>query len=61
LEVHTGGVATVERLVRFWVCERCQHEWLPRQQGDPEPKVCPKCKSPYWNRPRKVAKDNGMD
>ena len=33
-------------------CERCSHEWIPR---DPEqsPSVCPKCKSPYWDRPRK--------
>ena len=33
-------------------CERCGHEWVPRD-FDAEPKVCPKCKSPYWNRPRK--------
>lgn len=38
-----------------WLCERCQHQWLPRQQDAPEPKVCPKCKSPYWNRPRRHA------
>src|SRR5438552_16452342 len=30
-------------------CERCHHRWLPRQ-GSGEPRVCPKCKSPYWNR-----------
>ena len=33
-------------------CERCGHEWVPRNK-DEEPRVCPKCKSPYWNRPRK--------
>ena len=33
-------------------CERCEHEWIPRSEADAEPKVCPKCKSPYWNRPR---------
>ena len=33
-------------------CDRCDHEWVPR---DPEqlPAVCPRCKSAYWNRPRK--------
>src|SRR5437870_2472561 len=36
-------------------CERCSHEWLPRADGDDQPKVCPKCKSPYWNRPRRGA------
>jgi hypothetical protein len=35
-------------------CERCSHEWVPKG-ADNEPAVCPKCKSPYWNRPRKMA------
>ena len=33
-------------------CERCSHEWIPRVSSDQEPAVCPKCKSPHWNRPR---------
>ena len=36
-------------------CERCGHEWVPRGGIEDEPKVCPSCKSPYWNRPRKSA------
>lgn len=32
-------------------CERCDHEWVPRSEV--APRVCPKCKSPYWDRPRK--------
>jgi DNA-directed RNA polymerase subunit RPC12/RpoP len=35
-------------------CERCTHEWAPKS-FDKEPKVCPKCKSPYWNTPRSKA------
>ena len=35
-------------------CERCAHEWIPRAV-DKEPSVCPKCKSPYWDRPRRKA------
>jgi predicted Zn-ribbon and HTH transcriptional regulator len=35
-------------------CERCGHQWLPRDT-EQEPRVCPKCKSPYWNRPRRAA------
>lgn len=31
-------------------CERCAHEWVPRDSTQ-MPKVCPKCKSPYWDRP----------
>jgi len=34
-------------------CERCTHEWIPRGDSDRGPAVCPKCKSPYWDRPRK--------
>jgi predicted Zn-ribbon and HTH transcriptional regulator len=41
--------------VKLWGyrCERCEHEWVPRDK-DHEPKVCPRCKSPYWNTPRRV-------
>jgi hypothetical protein len=35
-------------------CERCSHEWIPRGSGDEEPRVCPKCRSPWWNKPRKA-------
>jgi hypothetical protein len=31
-------------------CLRCRHEWIPNRPV--EPKVCPKCKSPYWNKPK---------
>ena len=45
-------------------CLRCGHEWVPRGieqvpdskkplEHDEEPRVCPKCKSPYWNRLRR--------
>ncbi|HIH04894.1 TPA: hypothetical protein HA281_00810 [Candidatus Woesearchaeota archaeon] len=33
-------------------CYRCGYEWKPDQIEVP-PKVCPKCKSPYWDKPRK--------
>ena len=31
-------------------CLRCGHEWIPNRPV--EPKVCPKCNSPYWNKPK---------
>ncbi|HSW58857.1 MAG TPA: site-specific DNA-methyltransferase [Dehalococcoidales bacterium] len=31
-------------------CLRCEHVWYPNRPL--KPKVCPKCKSPYWNRPK---------
>ena len=41
--------------MKGYMCERCEHKWVPRALGQ-VPKVCPKCKSPYWNTPRKEAK-----
>lgn len=37
-------------------CERCDHEWIPRRGVDEEPRVCPRCHSPWWNRPSKKAR-----
>lgn len=31
-------------------CKRCGHSWHPRKPQ--KPRVCPKCKSPYWDTPR---------
>lgn len=33
-------------------CFRCYHTWKKRIKTR-QTKYCPKCKSPYWNRPRK--------
>jgi hypothetical protein len=40
--------------IQIWgfQCERCGHRWAPREP-EQAPTVCPKCKTPYWNRPRK--------
>lgn len=32
-------------------CKRCGHGWYPTQ---PEIRICPKCKSPYWDKERQV-------
>ena len=45
----------VEIKLKGFRCERCGHEWIPRDISQ-EPRVCPKCKSPYWNRPRRSMK-----
>ena len=37
--------------VEGYKCERCSYEWIPRKEEYPN--VCPKCKSPYWDKPRK--------
>ena len=36
------------------ICKRCGHTWHPRSVK--EPKICPKCNSPYWNKERRSKK-----
>lgn len=38
-------------------CQRCGHFWTPRKEREPETCPNPKCRSPYWNRPRKEKKE----
>lgn len=35
------------------VCERCGNTWTTSKT----PQYCWKCKSPYWNKPRRVKKE----
>lgn len=39
-------------MLKGYECERCSHKWTPMLESE-IPKVCPKCKSPYYNTPRK--------
>ena len=32
-------------------CHRCHHAWVPRNISE-IPEICPKCKSPYWKKPK---------
>ncbi len=42
-------------MLKGYQCDRCSHKWVPREE-DETPRVCPKCKSPYWNTKRKLEK-----
>ncbi|MEZ4232019.1 MAG: hypothetical protein R3B89_22770 [Polyangiaceae bacterium] len=46
-------MAVLEKLMLVYQCDRCGHEWVPRTKVKKLPTVCPKCKSPYWNTPRR--------
>jgi len=37
--------------IQGYLCERCSHQWVPRNKE--MPRVCPRCKSPYYDVPRK--------
>src|SRR5258708_12732 len=48
-------MARIPITVMGYRCERCGHEWVPRRDLSVEPRVCPKCHSPYWDRARKMS------
>ncbi len=40
---------------------RCGHEWVPADfYSEERPRVCPKCKSPNWDRPYQFRRVNGV-
>ena len=45
-------------LIEGYMCERCSYRWSARTgtgfRPETDPKVCPQCKSHYWNKPRKL-------
>ena len=38
-------------MVYMLVCLRCHNEWRPRWLE--KPTICAKCKSPYWDKPKR--------
>lgn len=39
-------------------CLRCGYEWYPYHQG--RPVTCAKCRSPYWDKPRRGPKNDRL-
>jgi len=39
-------------MIKLFKCLRCKHKWASKQE---KPTICPKCKTPYWDRERKHA------
>jgi len=50
-------MAATTRRIQQWTCLRCGYQWWPRSPG--KPMACAKCKSFYWNRPRRVSSKVG--
>ena len=51
--MYYDAMARVPITVMGFRCDRCGHEWIPRSGIEDEPRVCPKCHSPWWNAPKK--------
>jgi len=54
---YNRSMARIKITLDGFRCDRCGHEWVVRDKqardSNQEPNVCPSCKSPYWNKPRK--------
>jgi predicted Zn-ribbon and HTH transcriptional regulator len=37
-------------MIKLVKCKRCGHDWATRQET---PTICPKCKTPYWDKERR--------
>jgi len=38
-------------MLKEYTCKRCNYQWHPRKE---KPFTCPKCRSPYWNKEKKI-------
>jgi predicted Zn-ribbon and HTH transcriptional regulator len=45
---HTGDNGMKIQIKKQLKCKRCGYEWNPRKT---DVRVCPKCHSPYWDKP----------
>jgi hypothetical protein len=52
-KVYNKVMIDKESGLKYFQCNRCGYSWLPRHPVIP--KVCPLCKSPYWNKPKKFS------
>lgn len=50
----------IRKTINAFKCLRCGHEWIPRVEMaqlegkiKDKPRICPSCKTPYWDLPRK--------
>lgn len=43
----------MEIKVQTLECKRCRHQWVARKSVV---RVCPKCKSPYWDKDKEFKK-----
>ena len=43
----------ISKMIYIHKCKRCGHEWASKSE---QPTVCPKCKTPYWDKERKNEK-----
>ena len=50
--VRVLGSGSETKMLQRQTCQRCGKTWWPRQSD--KPVRCPRCKSPYWDKPRRI-------
>jgi predicted Zn-ribbon and HTH transcriptional regulator len=50
-----AGMLGARKFTVFQCTCRCGHVWISRDKE--RPRVCPKCKSPNWDRPKLYERD----
>lgn len=58
-EIEKWGVRKPTFQAQKAICERCGIEWAPRTKEKPIHCPNPKCRSAYWDRPRKQTSRKG--
>jgi hypothetical protein len=53
-KVGVMGIQEVFVKLKEYTCERCGHVWRQRVPRSDDPLTCAKCRSAYWNRPRRT-------
>jgi hypothetical protein len=52
---HSRVMPSRIQTVTIWICSVCGHEWQSQDHLG-KPIRCAKCKTPYWDRPKKSAR-----
>lgn len=56
IPIETKPVSQEKIKIPTNTCERCGHVWI--QRINRTPCACPKCRSPYWDKPRRNIPSN---
>ena len=57
LELEINEIIMVKVQLQVLTCKRCGHKWVPRKE---EVRICPRCKSQYWDlEPKELLQEGG--
>ena len=61
MDGNRGKMKSIDKIlinlkVKGYRCLRCNYEWMPRKNKKKKgkPRTCPKCRTTYWDKPKKI-------